>query len=135
MRCGTLFVQKNKVWIWKAYCRTTGELIDWELGDRSSETLWKLTARLAEYDVTIYYTDRYEGYAELIPPELLTQTKTETHGIERNNGQQRHWFARFRRRTCVVSHSIAMIDLTIALFAWFHSKSGKHRLFDLRFIT
>jgi len=127
--------KKNKVWIWKAYCRTTGELIDWELGDRSSETLWHLTARLAECKVTVYYADRYEGYAELIPPELLVQTKAETHGVERSNGQQRHWFARFRRRTCVVSRSIEMIDLTTALFAWFHSKAGKRRLFDLRVVS
>ena len=27
--------KKTKVWIWKAYCRSTRELIDWELGDRS----------------------------------------------------------------------------------------------------
>ena len=124
-------IEKNKVWIWKAYCRTTGELIDWELGDRSNETLWGLTARLSEYDVKVYYTDRYDGYAQLIPPEQLVQTKAETHSIERNNGQQRHWFARFRRRTCVVSRSLEMIDLTTALFAWFHSKQGKRRLLDL----
>ena len=127
--------KKNKIWIWKAYCRTTGELIDWELGNRSSETLWQLTSRLAEYDVAMYFTDRYDGYAELIPPEQLVQTKAETHGVERNNGQQRHWFARFRRRTCVVSRSVEMIDLTTALFAWFHSKIGKRRLFGLRLVS
>jgi IS1 family transposase len=106
--------------------------VDWELGDRSIETLWRLTERLAEHDVTLYYADRYEGYAVLIPPDQLIQTKAETHGIERNNSQQRHWFARFRRRTCVVSRSMEMVDLTTALFAWFHSKAGKRRLFDLR---
>jgi len=125
-------LKKNKVWIWKAYCRTTGELIDWELGDRSTETLWKLTERLCEFKVTIYYADHYAGYAELIPPEQLLQTKAQTHGVERNNSQHRHWFARFRRRTCVVSRSLEMVDLTTALFAWFHSKLGKRRLFDLR---
>jgi len=62
---------------------------------------------------------------------MLVQTKAQTHGIERNNGQQRHWFARFRRRTCVVSRSIEMIDKTMMLFANFHSKKGKARLFDL----
>jgi IS1 family transposase len=94
-----------------------------------------LTARLAEYDVLVYFTDRYDGYAMLIPPEQLVQTKAETHAIERNNSQQRHWFARFRRRTCVVSRSIEMVDLTTALFAWFHSKIGKQRLFNLRLLS
>ena len=125
-------VKKNKIWIWKAYCRTTGELIDWELGDRSTDTLWLLLERLEQHDVKVYFTDRYDGYAELIPPDRLVQTKAQTHGIERNNSQQRHWFARFRRRTCVVSRSVEMVHLTMALFAWFHSTLGKHRLFRLR---
>jgi IS1 family transposase len=123
------------VWIWKAFCRETGELIDWELGDRSANTLEKLIFRLAEFNVKMYYTDRWESFAELIPVENLIQTKAETYNIERNNGQQRHWFARFRRRTCVVSRSIEMVDLTVALFAKFHSPHGKRDLFNLRCIS
>ncbi len=34
--------KKNKLWIWKAYRRETGELIDWECGNRDKETLKKL---------------------------------------------------------------------------------------------
>ena len=124
-------VKKNKCWIWKAYCRTTGELVDWEIGDRSTETLWVLLERLEKFNVKVYYSDGWDGYAELIPPDRLTQTKAQTHGIERNNSQMRHWFARFRRRTCVVSRSLEMVDLTVALFAKFHSKLGKRSLFSL----
>jgi insertion element IS1 protein InsB len=40
--------------------------------------------------------------------------------IERNNGRQRHWFARFRRKSIVVSKSFRMVELTMALFARFH---------------
>ena len=65
------------------------------------------------------FSDRWEAYSELIPPEMLIQTKAETHGIERNNFRQRHWFARFRRRTYVVSRSLLMVDLTMALYAKF----------------
>jgi insertion element IS1 protein InsB len=39
---------------------------------------------------------------------------------ERNNARLRHWFARFRRRTVVVSKSVAMVDRTVALFAHYH---------------
>jgi insertion element IS1 protein InsB len=28
----------NKVWIWKAYDRATGRLVDWECGDRNEQT-------------------------------------------------------------------------------------------------
>lgn len=39
---------------------------------------------------------------------------------ERTNARLRHWFARFRRRTVVVSRSAAMVERTIALFARYH---------------
>ena len=113
-------VKKNKCWIWKAYCRTTGQLVDWECGDRSGETLAKLLGRLKRLNVTVFFTDNWKVYSELIPQEMLVQTKAETHGIERNNSRQRHWFGRFRRKTCIVSRSIKMVDLTMSLFARFH---------------
>ena len=106
-------------------------MIDWEIGDRSTDTLWVLLERLEQFDVKIYFSDGWDGYAELISPDRLIQTKSQTMGIERNNSQMRHWFARFRRRTCVVSKSIEMVDLTVALFAKFHSYLGKRRLFSL----
>jgi insertion element IS1 protein InsB len=37
----------------------------------------------------------------------------------------RHWFARFRQRTCVVSKTIEMVDATIALFAAYHVNSTR----------
>lgn len=50
----------------------------------------------------------------------LFQGKSGTVAIERNNGRQRHWFARFRRKSIVVSKSLHMVELTMALFARFH---------------
>jgi len=46
--------------------------------------------------------------------------KDQTYRIEQNNGRQRHWFARFRRKSIVVSKSMEMIDLTMPLFAAIH---------------
>ncbi len=45
--------------------------------------------------------------------------KAETHRIERNNCLMRHWFGRFKRKSIIVSKSIEMVDLTIALFTRF----------------
>ena len=47
-------------------------------------------------------------------------SKSQTVYIEQNNGRQRHWFSRFRRKSIVVSKTLEMIDLTMALFARFH---------------
>ena len=85
--------------------------------------------------VKLYFSDHWESYAELISSDHLIQTKAETHNIERNKWQRRHWFARFWRRTCVVSRSLEMIDVTTSLFAWFHSQLGKRRLNMLQIIS
>lgn len=64
--------------------------------------------------------DRREVYPAVIPAAFLLQSKAETVAIERNNGRQRHWFARFRRKSIVVSKSAGMVDLTMGLFAAYH---------------
>ena len=73
--------------------------------------------RLKRRNAAVFFSGRWEAYAELMPPGALVQSKAETHGVERNNFRQRHWFARFRRRTRVVSRSLQMVGLTMFLFA------------------
>jgi insertion element IS1 protein InsB len=112
-------IKKNKLWIWKAFCRTTNQLIDWECGRCDRKTLKKLLDRLQTLNISVFFADNWEAYAEFIPPELLVQTKWETHGIERNNFLQRHWIGRFRRKTCIFSRCKEMVDISISIFARF----------------
>ena len=97
----------------------TGELLDWECGDRSGATLKRMLDRLVIWDVQFYCTDEWEAYASLLPAQKLIMTKKVTVGIERNNCRNRHWFKRFCRKSIVVSKSKEMVDLTMALFARF----------------
>ena len=76
--------------------------------------------RLQKWNVKIYFSDNFGIYRDFIPPDKLVQTKSETHLIESNNFPQRHWFARFRRKTCCVSRSLHMIDLTMSLYPSIH---------------
>ena len=76
--------------------------------------------RLSQWNPVFYFTDGYEAYKSLIPANKLFQGKDGTHGIERNNCRQRHWFARFKRKSIVVSRSLEMVELTMALFAALH---------------
>ena len=116
----------DKLWVWKARDRATGPVIDWELGGRDAATL--RFDRLERWGVRLYCADGWEAYAELIPQGRLYVGKEETHGIERDHSRQRHWLARFRRRTCVVSRAERMVDASIALFARF---GGNDRIGDL----
>ena len=76
--------------------------------------------RLEKWDVWFYCSDEWKVYAQEIPEGRLIQGKGGTVALERNNGRQRHWFARFRRKSIVVSKALHMVELTMALFARFH---------------
>ena len=127
--------KKNKLWIWKALDRNTGHLIDWECGGRDKETLEKLTTRLAALDVKVYWTDKWHVYETLLPAHKHVQTKAETHRIERNNGLMRHWFGRFKRKSIIVSKTVEMVNLTIALFARFRVNGDVFDILDSSEIT
>ena len=79
----------------------------------------------------MYYADRFNVYHEIVDNTRLIQTKRETHLIESNNAPQRHWFARFRRRTCVVSQSLRNLELTMRLYANYHVNQPKYKLVNL----
>src|SRR5688500_1449699 len=104
------FLQRkdNKVWIWKAYDRATGRLVDWECGDRDERTFRRLFQRLARWKVRLFCTDNDVVYPLVLALGGHYQGKGETVALERNNAQQRHWTAALRRRSIVVSKSLAM---------------------------
>lgn len=83
-------------------------MVDWELQGRDHLTLERLLKRLAPWNPLFYCTDHYEAYAKLIPPHRLFMGKDTTIEVERNNGVQRHWFARFRRKSkvCLLDASL-----------------------------
>jgi IS1 family transposase/transposase-like protein len=123
--------KSDKLWVWKARDRATGRLIDWELGRRDKATCERLLERLERWGVRLYCADGWAAYAELIPQGRLFVGKEETHGIERDHSRQRHWLARFRRRTCVVSKAKRMVEASIALFARFADDRGIDELLSM----
>jgi IS1 family transposase len=79
---GIFAAKKFKVWVKKAFCRTTLHLVDWACGDRSDNTFRRLYERLKRFNVDVFFADNYDSYRNLIPPEQLAQTKAQTHNIE-----------------------------------------------------
>ncbi len=99
-------------------------MVDWECGGRDAATLSRLLERVERWKPRLYRTDDWAAYGELIPQGRLYVGKEETHGIERDHARQRHWLARFRRRTCVVSRAVRMVEASIALFVRFGDAAG-----------
>lgn len=127
--------KRQKLRIWKARDRDTGQLLDWECGRRDAATLKRMVDRLARWPVTFYCTDHLHVYAAVFPPEKLVMSKAYTDGIERDHCRNRHWFGRFKRRSIVVSKSQEMVDLTMALFARFRVNGRVEEIFTLDMIT
>ena len=88
----------------------------------------RLLERAERWKPRLYCTDDWAAYVEAIPTGRLHVGKEQTHGIERDHARQRHWLARFRRRSIVVSRAKRMVDASIALLARF---GGNDRIGDL----
>src|SRR5215218_9290676 len=72
----------NKLWIWKAWDRASGRLVDWECGGRDRATLEQLLARVTQgWNPRLYCTDDWAAYQEAIPQGRLYVGKDETHGL------------------------------------------------------
>jgi insertion element IS1 protein InsB len=122
--------KSQPLWIWKAWDRASGQLVDWECGGRDKATCERLIERLKRWRTRLYCTDDYAVY-DVLPVGQRYSGKNETHGIERDNARQRHWLARFRRRSIVVSKAKRMVDVSLALFASFAGNSSIRRLISM----
>ena len=67
-----------------------------------------------------FVTDDWAGYHRLIPEDQLFTGKDLTVSIEQDNSNIRHYVARFRRRTKVVSKVEEMVDLSLRVYHRFH---------------
>jgi IS1 family transposase len=64
----------------------------------------------------IFYTDNWDAFSEILPPERHVIGKKHTVNIERDNSNTRHHLGRFTRRTKVVSKKEYMVDLTLRIW-------------------
>ena len=84
------------------------------LGRRDAATCQKLLATIGLKGRT-FLTDDWKVFHKLIPSNQLLTGKDLIFSIEQDNSDIRHYTARFRRRTKVVSRSEKMVDLTLRL--------------------
>ena len=91
----------------------------WVVGGRDDATCQKLLDKIGTKGKT-FVSDDWDGYHRLIPEKQLFTGKDLTIHIEQDNSNIRHFIARFRRRTKVVSKSEEMIDLSLRLYHHLH---------------
>lgn len=117
MRCGILLGQKKKLWVIKAVDRSTGRMVAWVLGRRDAGTFKRLYEKVKHLKNCIFYTDNWDAFSSVLPPDRHVIGKAHTYIVEGNNSNTRHHLGRFTRRTKIVSKSKDMVDITLKLWA------------------
>jgi insertion element IS1 protein InsB len=119
--------KRHQRWLWYAFSPKTKRVIGYVRGRRTDETCQQLLDKLAECQITRFYTDYWESYEKLIPEHRHWVGKAGTQRIERNNLTIRTRLKRWHRRTICFSKSEEMDDAVIKLF--FHHRNHPHHKF------
>ena len=102
-------------------------------GGRDDATCQKLLDKVGLKGKT-FLADDWEGFHRLIPEDQLFTGKDLTFSIEQDNSNIRHFLARFRRRTKVVSKAVEMIDLSLRIYHYFHDNPRNFAAFAATFL-
>ena len=85
MKCGILLVLKRKLWVIKAIDRDTRRTVAWVLGGRDSAAFRRLYNKVRHLENCTFYTDHWDAFAEVLPPERHIIGKAHTIDIEHDN--------------------------------------------------
>jgi insertion element IS1 protein InsB len=90
--------------------------VAWVLGNRDTATFQRLYDKVKHLTGCTFYTDDWDAFAKVLPPERHVVGKAHTINIEHDNSNTRHHLGRFTRRTKVVSRKEFMVDLTLRIW-------------------
>ena len=131
MRCGILSAQKNKLWVIKALDRRRRRTVAWVLGGRDTATFKRLYNKVKHLKNCTFYTDNWDAFANVLPPERHVIGKAHTIAIEQDNSNTRHYLGRFTRKTKVVSKKKEMVDMSIKLWLALTDSENLRRFKDI----
>jgi len=109
-------IKKNKIWVIKAVDRGSGRTVAWVLGNRNTATFRKLYDKVKHLKGCTFYTDDWDAFAKVLPPERHVIGKAHTVCIERDNSNTRHHLGRFTRRSKVISRKELMVELSLRIW-------------------
>ena len=111
--------KKRKLWVIKAVNRRTRRTVAWVLGGRDTKTFRRLYEKVKHLKDCMFYTDNWDAFSAVLPPERHIIGKAHTIAIEQENGNTRHYLGRFTRKSKIVSKKNEMVDMSIKLWLAF----------------
>ncbi len=88
----------------------------WVLGARDTRTFQRLYDKVKHLKNCTFFTDSWDTFEKVLPPDRHIIGKAHTHTIESDNSNTRHHLGRFTRRTKIVSKSKKMVDTSLKLW-------------------
>lgn len=106
----------RQCWTFYAFDRATKKVVAFTWGRRTKRNFKKLLKLLAPFHMTLFYTDGWRVYRNLLPKHAQIVSKKETQQIERQNLTFRTRIRRLQRKTICFSKKLSIHKLVIALF-------------------
>ena len=114
-----LSVKKNKRWIWTSVNKDNQGILEYVIGDRSSDTFEELWNKIKHWNCYFWITDGYKVYPNFIPDGDQIISKIYMTRVEGENSRLRHYLARLHRKTFCYSKSDEMLFLSVKLLGYY----------------
>ncbi|WP_157867546.1 IS1 family transposase [Gloeothece citriformis] len=111
--------KKNKRWIWTSVDKDNQGILEYVIGDRSSDTFEGLWNKIKHWNCYFWITDGYKVYPNFIPDGDQIISKIYMTRVEGENSRLRHYLARLHRKTFCYSKSDEMLFLSVKLLAYY----------------
>ncbi len=112
-------VKKKKRWIWTSVDKDNPGILEYVIGDRSSDTFEKLWSKIKSCNCYFWITDGYKVYSNFIPDGDQIISKIYMKRVEGENSRLRHYLARLHRKTFCYSKSDEMLFLSVKLLGYY----------------
>lgn len=110
--------KKQIIWLVYALEKDSKNVICFNLGKRTNETLHSVIKTLLNSNPKNIYTDKLRNYQYLIPREIHETKRFGTNSIERKNLSIRTHLKRFNRKTICFSRNVLMLNAILKIYFW-----------------
>ena len=116
--CTYVKSKTRKRWIVYAIRKDTREFVDFAIGNRTNQTLKRVTDTLILSNALKVFTDKLANYKSLLPSSIHSTKYRGTNYIERKNLTLRIHLKRLNRRTICFSKSEQMLSACLKKYFW-----------------
>ncbi|MCI3938909.1 IS1 family transposase [Chryseobacterium aahli] len=110
--------KKQIIWLVYALEKDSKNVICFNLGKRSNETLNVVIKTLLHSNPEKIHTDKLRNYQYLIPKEIHQTKRFGTNSIERKNLSIRTHLKRLNRKTICFSKNVLMLNAILKIYFW-----------------